>query len=296
MLKEIQKELKDAGISVSDEDIQNRLDTLKRFKVPENEVKRSVLTKFGLKSNVSQEDNQIEPISALTKEGTWTSLKIKVVQLWDNNHESISQTGVVGDETGTVKFTAWASAKLPILEEGMSYTLLNVVTSVYNEKMQVSLNKKSKVENAEDVEVKDNTVTIIGALVSVNKGSGLITRCNVCNKSIRGSCPNHADAEGHHDLRIIGVIDSGKTCTTVIINAEVVESLSGFTVESSRQMATEALDKEVVGDALEKMLIGKFFYVSGPDMGDTMLAKTMMPYVKAIPDDELSALIKYIKE
>ena len=294
LLQEISKQLKDTGIEVKDEDIQKRLDILTNFKVPKNEIKRSILTHFGLTTKNATGDNPIGPISDLTSEGMWTSLQIKVVQLWENNHESIDQTGIVGDESGTVKFTKWTGAKLPPMEEGKSYLLLNVVSSIYNEKMQISLNKKSKIESTDDVEVKDNTVTFIGAFVSMQSNSGLITRCDVCNKTIRGSCPDHPEAEGHYDLRIMGTVDNGVTCMTVILNAEMVESLTGFTIDSSRQMATDALDKEVVGDALEKLVLGKFYYVSGADMGGTILAKAMMPYVNSIPDDDLRSLIEYI--
>ena len=296
LLQEISKTLKEADISVKDEDIKKRIDTLTSFKVPEKEIRRSILSYFGLSAkSVSQGgDNPIGPVSDIISDGMWTSLKVKVVQLWDNTHESIDQVGIVGDESGTVKFTKWASAKLPKLEEGKSYLLVNVVSSIFNEKMQVSLNKKSKMESIDDIEVKDNTMTFIGAFVAMQDNSGLITRCNTCNRAIRGKCSEHPEAEGHHDLRIIGTVDNGMACIKVIMDASVIESLTGFTVESAREVATVALDKEVVGDQLGKLLLGKFVFMSGPDMGDAVLAKAMMPYVKSIPDKELEALIAYI--
>jgi replication factor A1 len=35
------------------------------------------------------------------------SVRVKMVQEWEARHERILQTGIVGDETGTVKFTIW---------------------------------------------------------------------------------------------------------------------------------------------------------------------------------------------
>jgi len=265
-----------------------------QFKVPENEIKRSILTYFGVTSKGGGGDNAIGPVSDIS-DGNWTSLKIKVVQLWDSNHASISQSGVVGDSTGTAKFTKWATANLPQMVEGKCYTLMNVVASVYNEKLQVSLNKKSKIEElTDDVEVKDNTITFIGAFVSVQSNSGLITRCDECNRAIKGTCDKHPDAKGHYDVRVIGTIDNGQRYVSVIIDAEIVEKVTGFSVEFCKNMATEAMDKEVVIKQLESVLLGRFFYMSGSDMGDSVLVKAMMPYINSIPDDDLDGLVEYI--
>ena len=295
MLEEIKKELDEAGIHVKDSDIQTRLDILTKFKVPNNEVKRSVMTHFGVTSKGGGGgDNAIGPVSDIS-DGGWTSLKIKVVQLWESNHDSISQTGVIGDSSGTVKFTKWATANLPQMEEGKCYTLLNVVASVYNEKLQVALNKRSKIEVlTEDIEVKDNTTSFIGAFVSIQSNSGLITRCDECNKAIRGTCEAHPEAKGHYDVRVIGAIDNGQRYISVNIDAEIVEKVTGFSVEHCKEMATEAMDKEVVIKELGSVLLGKFFYMSGADMGDTVLVKAMVPYINSIPDEDLQGLVEYI--
>lgn len=299
LLETIKQQLTDADITVEDSDIQERIDKMIKFRVPEAEITKSLLTYFGLATkNVVHGDNPVNPIADITSDGTWTSLKIKVVQLWENNHESISQAGIIGDESGTMKFTAWARTGLPLLEEGECYILKNVVSSTFREKMQVSMNKKSKIESipGDQVTVKDNTITKIGVLISMTPTSGLITRCSTCNKAIRGSCETHPDADGYHDLRIIGNIDNGVSSSTVILNAEVIKSISGFTVDSAMAMATEAMDKEVVGDSLELQLLGKFYYIAGADLGDTILAKSMIPYVQSISDKALEDLIAYINK
>ncbi|MHA1287281.1 MAG: hypothetical protein ACTSPB_07745 [Candidatus Thorarchaeota archaeon] len=294
ILDEIKVALKEANVNVEDKQIQERLDTLKQFKVPENEIKRSILAHFGVSSKGGSGDNAIGPVSDLS-DGNWTSLKIKVVQLWDSNHDSISQSGVVGDSSGTVKFTKWATANLPHMVEGKCYTLTNVVASVYNEKLQIGLNKKSRIEKlTEEVEVKDNTINFIGVFVSMQSNSGLITRCDECNKAIRGTCDKHPEAKGHYDVRVIGAIDNGQKYVSVNIDAEIVEKVTGFSIEHCKEMATEAMDKEVVIKELESVLLGKFFYISGSDMGDSVLIKSMMPYINSIPDKELEDLIQYI--
>ena len=173
---------------------------------------------------------------------------------------------------------------------------MNVVGSVYNEKLQVSLNKKSKInELIEDIEVKENSIQFIGCMVAIQQSSGLITRCDECNKAIKRTCDTHPEAEGHYDLRIIGTIDNGQTYKTILADSQVTESITSISIESGKAMATEAMDKEVVIQAIKDKIIGKFYYISGVDMGDMILAKSMIPYVKSIPNSDLESLIQYIK-
>ena len=58
--------------------------------------------------------------------GQWVTIKGKVVQLWENSHETIEQAGLIGDPTGVIKFTNWTSADLADMEEGKSYMLKKV--------------------------------------------------------------------------------------------------------------------------------------------------------------------------
>lgn len=295
LIDTILKQLDEADISVKKADIEERINKLLRFKVPESEIIRSILVFYKATPSQTTGDNKIGPISGIS-DGKWTSLNIKVMQLWENNHDSIGQTGIVGDETGTVKFTKWASADLPLLKVDKCYTLMNVVGSVYNEKLQVSLNKKSKInELIEDIEVKENSIQFIGCMVAIQQSSGLITRCDECNKAIKRTCDTHPEAEGHYDLRIIGTIDNGQTYKTILADSQVTESITSISIESGKAMATEAMDKEVVIQAIKDKIIGKFYYISGVDMGDMILAKSMIPYVKSIPNSDLESLIQYIK-
>jgi len=150
------------GVDVPLEDIESRLDEMvNKFKVPSNEAQRSVtnyfLKKYSIPKNefyTRQAEPQLTKIISITKNGQWANLKAKVIQLWENTHESISQVGLLGDETGIIKFTEWKNAELPKLEQGVSYLLKSVVVGEYNDRFQVQLNKNSSVEKlAEDIEV-----------------------------------------------------------------------------------------------------------------------------------------------
>lgn len=70
---------------------------------------------------------------------------VKVVELWEPTHDSIDQVGLIGDESGRLKFTKWAKAELPAVEEGSVYKFSNVVTSAYEGRYSINLNLSREV-------------------------------------------------------------------------------------------------------------------------------------------------------
>ena len=211
--------------------------------------------------------------------GQWVSIKGKVVQLWENTHETIEQTGLIGDPTGVVKFTNWASADLPDMEEGKSYMLRNVVVNEYGGKVQIQLNRSSSFEELdEDVEVGTSTVTYSGAMVDIQTGSGLIKRCPECKRALlKGACAEHGKVKGEYDLRIKAVLDSGTTTQDILINRELTEKLVGLSLESAIAMAADALDPGVVLDKLKHELVGRYYTVSGHKLDRYILAESITP-------------------
>ena len=205
-------------------------------------------------------------ISEVSESGKWVDLRAKVVQLWDPNSESISQTGLVGDETGSMKFVKWAKSGLSDLEEGKSYLLKNVTTDEYQGRFSIKINRTSEITPLEeDIAVGTQAVEFTGAMVDVQKGSGLIKRCPVCKRSLaKGLCGEHGKVEGIYDLRIKGVLDDGKRVQDVLINREITESLIGLTLEEAKKMAMEALDHEVVRGLIEEKLMGRYYTALGP--------------------------------
>ncbi|HID28088.1 MAG TPA: replication factor A, partial [Methanosarcinales archaeon] len=139
MIKSMANDIKDRfsniGVDLSADDIESRLDKLiTKFKVPKDEARRSVINFYLKENKIQSEDfyklsaqaSEIVSIKDIKEENQWISVKGKIVQLWDALHDSISQVGLIGDETGTIKFTKWKSANLPELVEGKSYLLSNV--------------------------------------------------------------------------------------------------------------------------------------------------------------------------
>jgi len=50
-------------------------------------------------------------ISEIKENRKWVSLRVKVIQLWDSTSDKIIQSGLIGDETGMIKFTIWRTDK-----------------------------------------------------------------------------------------------------------------------------------------------------------------------------------------
>ncbi|AET63476.1 Single-stranded DNA-binding replication protein A [Methanothrix harundinacea] len=218
-------------------------------------------------------------ISQIGEEGRWIDLRAKVVQLWDPTSETISQTGLIGDETGVIKFVKWAKSEIPDLAEGKSYLFKNVVTDEFEGRFSVKLNRTSEIlPLEEEVEVSPQEANFTGAIVDVQKGSGLIKRCPICRRMLnKGVCGEHGKQEGTYDLRIKAVLDDGVKVQEVLINRERTESLMGISMEEAKTMAMEALDHEVVKGMIEERLLGRYYTVSGPTVDRYILVEMISP-------------------
>jgi replication factor A1 len=230
-------------------------------------------------------------VAEINEPGKWVDLRVKVAQLWETNSEAISQSGLVGDETGSIKFVKWVKADLPDLEEGKSYLLKNLVTDEFQGRFSVKMNRTSHIEPLDvDVEIGSIAAEFSGALVDVQKGSGLIKRCPVCRRSLaKGVCSEHGKVDGTYDLRIKAVLDDGRRVQDLLVNRETTERLLNLTLEEAKQMAMEALDHEVVRSLIESKLMGRYYSVTGPRIDRYLLVESIMqlPAASAAQVDEL---------
>ncbi len=275
------------GTEIPVEDIEERLDKLvNKFKVPMDEAKRSVVNYFLKEHDIARSEfytsqdygeSPLVNVADITEDGKWVTVKGKIAQIWDNDHESISQVGLIGDESGTIKFTKWARDDFPDVEVGKCYLFSSVVSKEWNDKIEVSLNKNSSIEEIdEDIEVGTSTVNFTGAMVDIQSGSGLIKRCPECNRALtKGACTEHGKVEGVYDLRIKAVMDDGVVTQEALINRETTELVTGITLDDAIAMAADALDQAVVLDMFKAKLIGKYYTVTGPRMDRYILVDSI---------------------
>ena len=112
----IKSKFLELGVDIPIEDITERLDKLvTKFKVPLDEARRSVITYFLKENDLDRNaffggqsttpDSRSTPdvkLNGIDEGGKWVNIKAKVLQLWDSSHESVSQVGIIGDETATI--------------------------------------------------------------------------------------------------------------------------------------------------------------------------------------------------
>jgi len=273
-VNKIVKRFKDLGIAVNPSEVSAKLEQLIiNYHVPENEavltVSKMLAKDHGieLKAQATTDVNVKEVLEMPS--GQWVSVGVKVSRLFDNTHASVKQTGVVGDETGTVSFIIGSRANVPTLEEGKCYLLENVVTGTFNERPQLSVNKASKITPLDtDMEIHDYITIIEGAIVDIQNGSGLIKRCPQCKRMLsKGVCNQHGRVDGVYDLRIKAVLDDGKVTHTLLLNREVTEQLIGISLDDATVIAADALDAAVVSDRIKQMIIGRYYKVEVSPIG-----------------------------
>ncbi|OIB57760.1 replication factor A [Natrialba sp. SSL1] len=269
-------------LDVSVEDVEERLATLvDEYKVPMDEARRSVTNHYLEEAGLDREDLSSGSSEAVNVEDVdepeeWVDLTAKVIELWDPRSDAVAQVGLLGDPTGTIKFTKWAKSELPALEEGGVYSLENVVTDEYQGRYSVKLNSTTIIEELdEELEVGDDTSEIEGALVDMQSGSGLIKRCpkEDCTRVLQnGRCNEHGEVEGEFDLRIKAVVDDGLDAHEVIFDKEATEELTGLSLEEAKDMAMDALDTTVVADEIADDIVGTYYRIEGPTFGRYVLA------------------------
>jgi replication factor A1 len=218
-------------------------------------------------------------VAEIKEAGTWLNLEVKCVQIWESTNDVVDQSGLIGDETGTIKFTKWTKSCIKEkFEEGKSYRIENVVADEYNGKLSVKLNKNSVIKLLDrDIEAAFTEVEFIGAIVSVSdKNCGLIKRCPICKAVLQKNvCVKHGKVNGTPDLRLLTSIDDGKSVLTLLLKREQTENILGNSLEDLRRMTAEALDPRLTVDMAEFMLLGRYFKVKGPQMDDLIVASVV---------------------
>lgn len=291
--KKIVDRFSKAGVRLKEKEVEDRLHLLiSQFKVQPGEASRTVISFFRQQHGLSFDDMKgtrgaadvIGIGSIPVEDNRWVSLRAKVVQLWESRSEAVAQTGLIGDQTGTTKFTIFEKSResLPTLEEGKSYALDNVVTSVFNGQVGVKCNKNTTITPlSEDIEVSRKTETMTGIITSLSSGSGLIKRCPECQRAlVKGQCGEHGRVDGIYDLRIKAVFSPLGTSTSIdlIMNREVTEALTGVSLERAKEMATDALDQSVVLDEFRRNFTGRYYRVTGGTLpSNTMLVDNVIP-------------------
>ncbi|WP_430506007.1 Single-stranded DNA binding protein [Haloparvum sp. PAK95] len=187
--------------------------------------------------------------------------------------------GILGDETGRLPFTDWDPR--PELEVGADLRIEDVYVREFRGVPSINLTEFTEVTAlAEPVDVKEEApelsvaeavgsggkfdVQVEGNVLEVRDGSGLIERCPECGRVVQnGQCRSHGEVDGEDDLRVKAILDDGTDTVTVVLDDELTAEIYGGDVDDALDAAKEAMDKEVVADAIREKLVGHAFRVRG---------------------------------
>jgi replication factor A1 len=267
------------GISVEQAEVTSKVESfMKNFRVDEKTASTAVLNMYAKNAGIEIKKSSSKTRATVIelekmKEGTWVDMTLKIIKIFDQKKNNIVQKGVAGDETGSVIFTIWSTANVPLIEEGQTIDFRNVVCNPYNGNPQISVNKSSELAVSDKaINYVPEKKEIVGIVTKVAPGSGLIKRCPVCEASLyKGTCKQHGTVEGIYDLRLILTIDDGRKESKIVAGRELTEKITGITLDTALAMAADALDHSTVREAQTNMFVGKYISTIVLDMKSTYL-------------------------
>ncbi|MFB6174140.1 MAG: replication factor A, partial [Halobacteriales archaeon] len=103
-------------LDVGVDEIEERLETLvEEYRVPVEEARRSVVNHYLDEAGLEREElggGGVEAVdlAEVDEPDRWVEVTAKVVELWEPRSDAVAQVGLLGDESGTIKFTKWATS------------------------------------------------------------------------------------------------------------------------------------------------------------------------------------------
>lgn len=293
-------------IDVTVDEVDEALDTLvNNYQVPLEEAVRSTRNEYmedydGEESVTSPSATQDEEYDIaeldVGNDGDWLNIQGTVereFELSPGLKTWAVQRGVIADNTGTTIFTVPEEAVEEDpdleLEVGKSYELKAVVGDAYDGELSVKVTSNTIAEEIDGTFTPpDSDTHLTGCLVDIQTGSGLIKRCpeEDCSHVVgSGQCDEHGEVEGEFDLRLKTVIDDGTEAHQVFFGKEATEALTDTSLDEAIQIAEDAMDLGAVIEEMEPILLGRYYSISGDNVGEYTLVKSFNRVDKDWADD-----------
>lgn len=202
-------------------------------------------------------------------------LSIDKKEIETDGNKKTMYTGVFGDQTGKIPFTAWHDFKLKeqdtITLVGGSVRSWNGVPQItFDETATVTKEKKEKLSidaipqrTLRMYELEEQggmfDVSIEGRVIEIQQGSGFFLRCPTCKRTLfDGNCQEHGSVEGTPDLRIRCIIDDGTGSVNALFNRELSEKILGKTIDDCKER-----DPARLMDDMKETLFSHLFSLTG---------------------------------
>jgi replication factor A1 len=186
-------------------------------------------------------------------------------------------SGVLGDETGKVQFTAWHDFGL---KAGDAVRIAGAYTKSWRGIPQLNFDERSQVSKSDaklpamgdfkssaartisDVENAGGgfDVTLNGMILEVRGGTGIIFRCAQCNRVTQnGACRIHGEVDATPDLRIKAILDDGTGTITAVFGRDVTEAMLGQTLDECLAEAKnmKVVNYDIIGKKLADLLVAR---------------------------------------
>ena len=206
------------------------------------------------------------------------SVRAKVIQEWEVTHDRMLQSGLLGDETGTVKFIIWKEQGKEKLVPGAVYSIFYAQGDEFNERLSLNITGATIMQEEGDIAtVAGGDTEVRGALVHIAPGSGIIKRCPVpgCNRALsrQNYCPIHEIQPNFgYDLRIKGWLDDGEKTHNILLKREIVEPLTGMTLEQAKEIAeNNPLGMDEVFLQMRDRVLGRYVVCKGREIENRLL-------------------------
>jgi replication factor A1 len=218
----------------------------------------------------SQADAEV--ISGIDAKDEWITVRAEIVDVWDTTSDKIEQVGLCEDGTDKIKYTCF-NPNIRELEEGQTYLIQDAVTSEFNGKYEVVLNKATTVKPIDDRDHKEaavigsdaedqqsgrdtdmptgasfdtddapdstETTEITGNVVAIDEEtSGVVEECPTkgCGLLDDGVCGVHgpiAEDDRHRTIRANVTIEDQDGAHNVTIPADIAKEI----IDSTREDA-----------------------------------------------------------
>jgi len=201
----------------------------------------------------------------------------KIIDGRDGETEILS--GVCADASARLPFTDWEPR--PEVTERASVRVENAFVREFRGVPSVNVSEFSTVrpldggveatDDAQRLTVREAVesgglfdVELVGSVIDLRDGSGLIERCPECGRVVQnGQCRSHGEVDAEDDLRTKAILDDGTGTVTAILDESLTERVYGGGVENATEHARDAMDREVVADAIREEVVGREFRVRG---------------------------------
>jgi len=208
------------------------------------------------------------------------SVRVKVIQEWDASHERMLQSGLLGDETGTIKFVIWKEPGKEKMAVGGVYNIFYAQVDEFNGRLSLNLNTATIMQEDGDIPVSGGELVTKGSIVHIAPGSGIIKRCPVegCNRALsrQNYCPIHEiQPKFVYDLRIKGWLDDGEKTYNILLQRDAVETLTGITLEAAKDIAeNNPLGMDEVFIRMRDAVLGRYIACHGREIDGRVLVNS----------------------